>query len=203
MINRALTSISYIFNPLIMPLIGVAIYYKLTPNFVQRNFISSKFIPLLILTIVLPILLFLILKILGKTNTIHLESTRERVVPLGVYCIFLILVLEEVVNASQIPELYYFFLGILIASLSCLIMAILKVKASIHMIGVSGLFMFTIALSVYYSININGLLALMSTMSGAVATSRLHLKAHNYKELLLGVFIGTIPQLVLINNWIL
>lgn len=203
MINRVLTSISYIFHPLLMPLVGIGFYYNLTPNFIQKNFISGKFIPLLILTIILPILLFLILKILGRANSIHLESTRERVVPLGVYCIILVLVLERVITVDQIPELYYFFLGILIASLSCLIMALLKVKASIHMIAVSGLFMFIIALSVHYSTNINGLLALMSIITGSVATSRLHLKAHNYKELLLGVFIGTIPQLVLINNWLL
>ncbi|WP_318542568.1 hypothetical protein [Marixanthotalea marina] len=140
---------------------------------------------------------------MGKANSIHLESTKERIVPLGVYCFVLIMVLERVITSDQIPELYYFFLGILIASLSCLIMALLKVKASIHMIAVCGLFMFLIVLSIHFSININGLLALMSIITGAVATSRLHLKAHNYKELLLGLFIGAIPQLILINNWLL
>jgi len=37
---------------------------------------------------------------------------------------------------------------------------------------------------------------------GAIATSRLHLKAHTYKELILGVFIGFIPQLILVSYWL-
>ena len=82
-------------------------------------------------------------------------------------------------------------------------MVLLKIKASIHMIAVSGLFMFFIALSIHYSTNFNGILALMSIVTGAVATSRLHLKAHNNKELLLGLFIGVIPQLILVNKWML
>ncbi|WP_232731972.1 hypothetical protein [Confluentibacter lentus] len=78
----------------------------------------------------------------------------------------------------------------------------MKFKASIHMIAVSGLFMFFIALSIHFSININGTLALMSIITGAIATSRLHLKAHTYKELILGFFVGLIPQLLLISNWL-
>ena len=71
------------------------------------------------------------------------------------------------------------------------------------MIGISGLFMFFIAISIHFSININGTLALMSIIIGAIATSRLHLKAHTYKELIMGVFIGLIPQLILVNYWLL
>ena len=56
--------------------------------------------------------------------------------------------------------------------------------------AVSGLFMFFIALSIHFSININGTLALLAIIIGAIATSRLHLKAHTYKELIIGFFIG-------------
>lgn len=42
----------------------------------------------------------------------------------------------------------------------------------------------------------------MSIISGAVATSRLHLKAHTYPELIMGVVIGVFPQLILVNNWL-
>ena len=76
------------------------------------------------------------------------------------------------------------------------------IKASIHMIAVSGLFMFFIALSIHFNININGTLALMSVITGAVATSRLHLNAHTYKELIMGCFVGVFPQLILVNYWL-
>jgi len=203
MINRILTSISYIFHPLIMPLAGVIFYFRETPKFFPKEVIYAKLISVFILTFVLPILLFFLLKTIGKVETIHLSSTKERAIPLAIYSVILLLVLQRVINYDEVSELYYFFLGILISTLSCFIMVLLKIKASIHMIAVSGLFMFFVALSIHYSSNFNGILVLMSIVIGAVATSRLHLKAHNYKELLLGLFIGIIPQLMLVNKWLL
>ncbi|PKQ46860.1 hypothetical protein [Confluentibacter flavum] len=202
MINHILKSISYIFHPLIMPLLGVLFYFKVSPKYFPQEIIYAKIISLFILTIVLPILLYFLLKTLGKVNSIALETTQERIIPLAINCLVILLVLERVISDHQIIELYYFFLGILISTLTCLILVIMKFKASIHMISVSGLFMFFIALSIHFSININGTLALMSIITGAIATSRLHLNAHTYKELIFGFFVGLIPQLLLINNWL-
>jgi len=42
----------------------------------------------------------------------------------------------------------------------------------------------------------------MAIITGAVATSRLHLKAHSNIELVIGAFIGVIPQLILVNYWL-
>ncbi|WP_239970535.1 hypothetical protein [Confluentibacter citreus] len=150
----------------------------------------------------MPILLYFLLKTLDRVNSIELETTKERIIPLAINCLIVLLVLQRVISVHEIVELYYFFLGILISTLTCLILVIIKFKASIHMIAISGLFMFFIALSIHFSININGILALMSIIIGAIATSRLHLKAHTYKELIFGFFVGIVPQLLLINNWL-
>jgi len=202
MINRILKSISYIFHPLIMPLLGVLFYFKVSPKYFPQEIVYAKIISLFILTIVLPILLYFLLKTLEKVNSIELETTRERIIPLAINCLIILLVLQRVIGAHEIIELYYFFLGILISTLTCLLLAIMKFKTSIHMIAIAGLFMFFIALSIHFSININSLLALMSIITGAIATSRLHLNAHNYKELILGFFVGMMPQLLLISHWL-
>lgn len=185
-----------------MPVLGVAFYFFITPKYITEEIIYPKLISLVILTVVLPILLYFLLKTLGKVNSIELKTTNERIIPLAINCLVIILVLKRVVTNDQIIELYYFFLGILISNITCLILAIMKFKASIHMIAVSGLFMFFIILSVHFSININGTLALMSIIMGAIATSRLHLKAHSFKELILGIFVGAIPQFILISYWL-
>lgn len=202
MINRILKSISFIFHPLLIPLLGVVFYFAKSPRFIPIEIIRAKLISLFILTVALPILLYYLLKTLGKVKSIYLESTRERIYPLILNCIVIILVLQRIVTPNQVIELYFFFVGILISTLACLILAILKFKASIHMIAVSGLFMFFITLSIHFNININGTLALMSIICGAVATSRLHLNAHTYKELIIGCFIGAFPQLILVNYWL-
>ena len=70
------------------------------------------------------------------------------------------------------------------------------------MIGSAGFFMFAVALSIHFKININGTIALMCVIIGAIATSRLHLKAHTNAELLIGFFVGLVPQMVLLNYWL-
>ncbi len=69
------------------------------------------------------------------------------------------------------------------------------------MIAASGFFMFAVAISIHYQININGTIALMMIILGAIATSRLHLKAHTYQELIIGTFIGLLHNYIL-NYWL-
>ncbi|WP_298341417.1 hypothetical protein [uncultured Algibacter sp.] len=201
--DKLLKSISYIFHPLIMPLLGVVFYFAKSPRYFPIEVIQAKVVSLFILTIILPILLYFLLKTLGLVSTLNLDTTKERIYPLILNGIIILIVLQRILTPSQAIELYFFFVGVLLSNMACLLLAIMKFKASIHMIGISGLFMFFIAISIHFSININGTLALMSIIIGAIATSRLHLKAHTYKELIMGVFIGLIPQLILVNYWLL
>jgi hypothetical protein len=200
--NRILKSISFVFHPLIIPILGVIFYFSKSPRYIPFEIIKAKLISIFILTVVLPILLYFLLKTLGKAKSIYLESTKERVLPLIVNCVVVLLVLNRILTTDQILELYYFFVGILISTLACLILVILRFKASIHMISIGGLLMFFIAISIHFSININGTLALMAILTGAIATSRLHLKAHTYTELLIGFIVGFIPQLILLKYWL-
>lgn len=200
--HHILKSISGVFHPLIMPIAGVVFYFAKTPRFIDKTVIWAKLISLSILTIILPILLYFLLKTLGKVNSIDLKSTKERIMPLILNAVVVVLVIQRILRPDPYIELYYFFVGILISTLTCLILAFFKFKASIHMIAISGVFMFFIALSIHFSININGTLALMCIITGAVATSRLHLKAHTYPELIMGIVVGLFPQLILITKWL-
>jgi hypothetical protein len=200
--NNVLKGISYVFHPLIMPLLGVIFYFSKTPRFVPEQLIQSKVIALSVLTIALPLVLFYLLKTIGLVDSIHLKTTKERIRPLLLNSIIILLALKHIVPSNELIELYFFFMGILISTLTCLVLAFVKFKASIHMIALGGVFMFFIALSIHFSININGSLALMCLIIGAVATSRLHLKAHTSIELIMGFCIGLFPQLMLLNYWI-
>ena len=150
---------------------------------------------------ILPILLFYLLKTLNKVETIHLDNVYERRIPLLINCFIILLILIRVLPITEIPELYFFFIGILISNITCFVLAVVKFKASIHMIASSGFFMFAVALAIHFKININGTIALMCIILGAIATSRLHMKAHNSLELVVGFFVGLLPQLVLLNYW--
>lgn len=197
-----LKGISFVFHPLIMPLLGVLFYFSKTPRFIPEGVMKAKIFSIVILTIILPILLFFLLKTINKVDTIYLKSTRERLIPLFINSIIILLILIRVLTPGEIIELYYFFLGILCSNLTCFILAVFKIKASIHMIAASGFLMFGVALGIHYHININGTIALMMIILGAIATSRLHLKAHTNQELILGLFTGILPQIFLLNYWL-
>lgn len=184
-----------------MPILGVQFYFAKTRRFIPEQLEHAKLISIGILTILLPILLFFLLKTINKVNSIYLRDTKERIIPLAINCVIVVLILRRVLPPDEITELYFFFVGILCSTLACLILAIFKVKASIHMIAASGFFMFAIAIGVHFQININGTIALMCAIMGAIATSRLHLKAHTPPELIIGLFIGFMPQLLLVNFW--
>lgn len=197
-----LRTISFVFHPLIMPLLGVIFYFSKTPRFIPDPIVKGKILSIVILSVILPLLLFYLLKTLNKVNSIYLKTTKERILPLLLNCGIVLVILLRVFPYFEILELYYFFVGILCSTLACLILAILKVKASIHMIAASGFFMFAIAIGIHFQININGTIALTTIILGAIATSRLHLQAHNGSELIIGMFLGIMPQVILLNYWL-
>ena len=197
-----LKSISYILHPLIMPLLGVLFYFSKTPRFIPENIVNAKIFSTILLTMILPILVYYLLKTLKKVDSIYLKNTNERKLPLLINAFIISLVILRVFTSNEIKELYYFFIGILVSTLVCFVLAVFKVKASIHMLAASGFFMFALALSINFKININGTIALMMVLLGAIATSRLHLKAHTYPELIIGSLIGIIPQLLLFSTWL-
>lgn len=197
-----LKSISFIFHPVIMPLLGVLFYFSRTPRFIPEPIRDAKIFSITVLTLILPILIFFLLKTIKVAKSIYLETAQERILPLSINCAIIALVIYRVLPSNEIVELYYFFIGILCSTIACLILAVLKFKASIHMIAATGFFMFAVALSIHFKININGTIALMCVILGAIASSRLHLKAHNNAELLIGFFVGLIPQLFALNFWL-
>ena len=202
MTHHILKSISFIFHPVIMPLLGVLFYFSKTRRFIPNEIIYAKLVSISILTVFLPILFYFLLKTLRRVETIYLKTSKERITPLLLNGVVVLLIINRVLPFSEIVELYYFFVGILVSTITCLLLALFNFKASLHMVGLSGIGMFFLALSLHFSININGTLALLAIVFGAVATSRLHLKAHNYNELIIGALVGFMPQLLLLKYWL-
>ncbi|RZW43778.1 MAG: hypothetical protein EX263_11375 [Flavobacteriaceae bacterium] len=137
-----------------------------------------------------------------RIKSMHLETARERVIPLIIFIFIIILIMNRVFPSNELIEPYYFMVGILGSTISCLILALLKIKASIHMMAIGGVLMFFIALGIHFNINIIGSIALIFIIAGAVASSRLHLRAHSAIEIVIGFFIGLLPQLVILNYWL-
>lgn len=193
---------AYLFHPLLMPLFGAVLYYYITPRFIEPELLRTKLYAISIITIFIPIITFFLLKNLGFVNTIHLKQVHERKVPLIIQCCLILLIVKMVYSPYDSPELYYFFVGILFSSMAALTLAFFKFKVSLHQMGIAGVTMFLIAISVYFQVNILLWLALFFFGNGWVATSRLHTNSHTYPELIAGFFLGLVPQLMMLNFWL-
>lgn len=200
--NFIIKSISYIFHPLLMPMAGSVIYFIAAPRFIPEEIIQAKIFGLIVITILIPIVCYFFLKTAGIITSIHLEEVRQRKIPLLLQSLLFLLVIKLIIDVYNYPELYFFFLGILFSSLSAIFMVLFSIKASLHMIGTGAITMFAITLSIHFSINLTLLIAGMIIANGLVATSRLHQKAHNNTEIILGFVTGVLPQVLLLNFWL-
>ncbi|RFN59545.1 hypothetical protein [Marixanthomonas ophiurae] len=200
--DRFLRLGAYLLHPLLMPTLGTILYFVFTPRYVEMDLMRAKLFAVAIVTLLIPIITFFLLKNLGVINSIHLETTKERKIPLMIQCVLLLLIIKLVFDAYDSPELYYFFVGILFSAIAALLMVILKVKVSLHQIGIAGITMFLIVLSIHFKINVLPWISAFFFFNGWVASSRLHTKSHSYLELIIGFFIGLIPQLIVVNFWL-
>lgn len=197
-----LRSFSYFFHPLWMPLLAVSLYFYITPRFVSPDFWYAKIFATVIMTIIIPILSYFMFKNLGLVTEIHLKNVKERIYPLLFQMLFTLLIINVVFEGYELPEIHYFFIGVLGASLSAFILALLNFKASLHMVGLSGVLLFVIGLSIHFNYNMLWLLIIGVLVCGATASSRLEVKAHTPTELIVGFIIGGIPQFLTYPYWL-
>lgn len=197
-----LKSFSYIFHPLWMPLVAVITYYIITPRYMSPEFWYAKFFATVIMTIIIPILSFYMFKNLNLATEIHLKDVRERKFPLLFQCIFTLLIINIVFKGYELPELHFFFVGVLASAIAALVLALFRFKVSLHMIGISGVLLFILGLSIHFNMNLLWLICLFILACGATATSRLELRAHSPIELIVGALVGAVPQFLAYTYWL-
>jgi len=197
-----LKGVSYVFHPLFIPMGGTISYFLVTPRLNSLQLQSGNILPIFILTIIIPIILFLILKNLGLISSIFAPKLGERKYPLYFSMIIYLMILYKVIPLNYINELYYFFVGLLVATFSTLLLLFARIKVSIHLMGMGSILIYLIGLSIHFEVNITFAIALFTLMSGLVATSRLFMKAHTKVELLIGFLTGFCSQLFVLKYWL-
>ena len=191
-----INSFSYLMHPLLMPLLGTCIYFEVTPKFVPESFMYAKLFALSILTVVVPVLFYFLLESVNLVSDKELVQVKERRIPLLIQFAITLLILRIIINGYEFPELYIFFMGILIAAAAAFILALLRFKVSLHMIGLSGVLTFIIGLSVIFESNYLFVISLLVLALGLTAAARIQVKAHTMTEIVVGVAVGVIPQVL-------
>ncbi|MDI1316332.1 hypothetical protein [Flavobacterium sp.] len=200
--KKILPFFSYAFHPIFIPLFGTFFYVLWDSHYFTMAQCLILFLQIIIITILLPIAFFCLLRTFGKVETVMLSDISQRKIPLILQIMLFAVLIEKSITFERFPSLYLFFFGGIISSILAFVFLFGKIKASIHMIGISSLTVYIIGLSIHNEINTINTVAFFVIINGVVASSRLVMKAHSNKELLIGFFCGAIPQCVLFYFWL-
>ena len=195
--------ISYIFHPVLIPIVFTLLYFIIIPNHIPRKFAYWVLIIVFIATYIFPLLLLYFLKKVNLIENYLLSSINERKFPILFFatitlCLGLLLLKPNIVDL-----LAFSFFGCALALSISFILLFFKIKTSLHTLGISGLIGFISIISYEYKINLLLLLILLFLNFGIIATSRLKLQAHKMSEVLIGFIIGLLSQLIIYFSTIL
>ncbi len=200
--KKCLPLFSYIFHPIFSSIYGTLFFFEIAKNYFNNPQIYITLIQVTILTVLMPLSMYFLFRSLGLLSSFTEASIAERRMPIAIQAILLFVLIKYSISKEMFTELYYFFLGGLLSTLVVLSAVLLKFKASLHMIGISALTAFIYGLSVYYQLPFTYLIGICIICMGFVASSRLYKKAHTPIELIAGIFIGMVPQLLLFKYWL-
>jgi hypothetical protein len=201
-LRKLLILFSYVFHPIFVSVFGALLYFYL----IQTEF--NKFQQFLIvcqitiITIFIPITFFYILKMMNKIDSVMASQISERKIPLFGQAILLYVLFTKSITATLMMQLHFFFIGGMISAIIAFVLLFFKIKSSLHLLGTSSLLAFAIGLSIYNQSNNLLLITSIILLNGLVATSRLEMKAHTNKELVIGFFVGLLPQIVVLKFWL-
>ena len=201
-LKKTLPFFSYIFHPIFIPVYAALFYFFFNDSYFTNLEKYFAVFQIVIITIVLPILSFFLLRTTGQVDSVMISEISQRKIPLVIQCFLTILLVRKSITLDHFPEFYFFFLAGLLSTIVALVLLFFKIKASLHLVAISALTIFVIGLSIHNQTRNINVIAFLVLMNGIVASSRLEMNAHTPKELVIGFLLGIIPQLLLLHFWL-
>jgi len=186
--------ISTILHPVVMPTVGVLLYFI----FLDFRFSRQQKLTLLAIiftaTYIIPVILLVVLKAIGSIKNYQVKTIEERKIPI-IFMIVLFYFIGKTLNQTHVTrEISFLFYGTSIGLTLTYLIFVTKIKTSLHLLSMGSAVGFFLLFQQIHSANILPLIIILIVLSGVLATSRLSLKAHTPKEIYLGFFMGIICQ---------
>lgn len=189
--------ISTILHPIVIPTVGVMLYFLLTTN----NYLSTQKFTVLsvifIFTYLVPLLILILFKRLKVIKSYQTESIKERKLPVALMVLLFYLLGNSINNAPNLRDLGLLFYATAIGLLIIYVLFFFKIKASIHLLSLGITAGFFMVLGSNYSQSYLIVIMIIFLLSGLLASARLHLKVHTNKEIYIGFFIGILSPILL------
>lgn len=201
-LKRILPIFSYILHPIFISMYAALFYLFYKQDMFTNQEKYFVLFQILIITVIVPILFFFLLRSTGNVKSVMVHETSQRIIPLILQCFLFILLVKRSIVVTRYPELHFFFLGGLFSTIIALIYSLFKIKASLHMMAISGFAIFVIGMNMHLQMHNPYWSALLILLTGITASSRLEMDAHTNKELFIGLVIGIVPQVLFLYLWL-
>ena len=201
MFKKIAAALSLLLHPLLMPTIGLLVIFSTQSHVTFIPFEYRRLVSVIVLisSCILPLSVMPLFLQIGLIKSIHMDTARERIVPLLTTAGFFLLgyfFLKKFQLPAFIPS---FFLGTLLAVLLSSGISFFW-KISIHMVGVGGLLGALVSMYLKYGVNTHAWSLGVIIIAGLLGSSRLLLGAHTPKQVYVGFLLGflIISSIVLI-----
>lgn len=190
--NKIAQGISIVFHPIFMVTYGCLLLLTTFPFnlLVNTKFVVYFSIGTLLITAIFPILIFNMMRHLGKLESLRIRQREQRTIP---YIVMLLSFICELLfvhycrlDRLLLPE---FIVGGLI-SIVCLLVINFFWKISAHMLGIGSILGLLFAFAYQFQINPVSGFVYLTLIAGLVGSARLQLKAHTPRQVYAGFFLG-------------
>ena len=190
---------SYIFHPLFIPVYVTYFIAFVHPGYFSGYNAQQKIwiiIRVAYTMVFFPFITVLLLKAIGFSKSIFLKTQQERIIPYVACEIFFFWAYLVFRNQPEIPKiLTAFTFGVFLSS-SAALLANIRMKISMHAIGMGGLLGVFLVIMTQNNMLMTVPLLVALLLAGLVCTSRMIVSDHTQKEIYAGLLVGLACQLV-------
>lgn len=193
--------ISYVFQPLFMPLLTVLLAFNIDPyldSYLPIEAERAIYSVIGLNTFFVPTLLILYLKRLKIISSIDVENRKERFIPF-IVTLVLYVTTYVLIRRSPLPDVLY---SMIAASIMAMILAFfitLFWKVSIHMTGIGGVVGAMCALFDIHMFFPVAILSALILLGGFIGTARMVLKVHTLAQVICGSILGFSVQFIAVK----
>jgi membrane-associated phospholipid phosphatase len=186
--------ISYLFHPIWMPLYVVLIFWEMDTRIhilTQNSAWIYITMVVVINSIIIPTLMFWMMKSLGVISSLTMEDKKDRVFPFLVTGLFYLTSWFVFYNLGILDLVAYLFI---VATALVIVALIVNLfwKISVHSMSMGALSVFILYLTTIHFIPNNWPAYIIIFLSGLVGFARLKLKSHNATQVYVGYLSGII-----------
>ncbi len=188
--------ISTILHPIILPTLGVFLFFIFVSKAIERRLQFIILGLVFVFTYIIPVLLLFFLKVGGFIKNYEVYTIRERRIPVLIMITILYYLGNTIIQIPEGRNLGILFYGTSLSIIFIYLLFSIQLKSSLHLVSMGNMIGFFLILANLYTLPLLPLLIVLVLLSGILASSRLHLKAHTPREVIIGFFLGIISQFI-------